>query len=87
MSSFLSKEYVIVDKAGDLRLGRLSQASREFIKGQLLEMIGEDEVFIDIPVLDHLGNVKSVISGESYTPYMVAKNDLRKKLRQKIEEL
>jgi hypothetical protein len=45
------------------------------------ELIGEDEVFTDIPVLDVHGQVESVITGDSFTPYMVMRNSLRTKQR------
>ena len=48
------------------------------------EAIGENEVFIDIPTVDHTGKVISVLKGDSYTPYMVARNHLRADIRQKL---
>ena len=53
----------------------------------LTEVIGEDEVFVDIPVLDGYGKQTSIIAGESYTEYMVMRNGLRKKQRQTLAKL
>ena len=64
-----------------------SERIKEEIKALFLELIGEDEVFIDIPVVNHLGEVTDTIKGETYTPYMIAKNQLRAELRTKVDSL
>ena len=48
---------------------------------EMLKVIGEDEVFIDIPILGANGKVERVITGESFIPYMVARNNLRREMR------
>ena len=53
----------------------------------LTEVIGEDEVFVDIPVLDGYGKQTSIIAGESYTEYMVMRNGLRKQQRRTLAKL
>jgi hypothetical protein len=55
-------------------------AVRQFV----VDIIGEDEVFIDIPIADHTGKVTSRIDGNSYTPFMVARNYLRAEQRKQL---
>lgn len=71
-------------------VGHVSNAKSSLkneVKNLMLELIGEDEVFIDIPIVDHTGKQVSMINGRSYTPMMVARNDLRNELRKKVEAL
>jgi hypothetical protein len=64
-----------------------TKEAKQAIKELFLELVGEDEVFVDIPVLDNTGKVKEIIKGDSFTPYMVMRNNLRNELRERIKEL
>jgi CRISPR/Cas system-associated endoribonuclease Cas2 len=55
------------------------------IKALVVESIGKDEVFIDIAEVDHTGKVTKRHFGESYTPYMLARNQLRGEIRSIFE--
>lgn len=70
--------------ASDFRdtLKQLTQLHHEEVE----RIIGEDEVFVDIPMVDHIGNTESIIKGKSYTPYMVARNYLRQDQRNRLNK-
>lgn len=60
---------------------------KAIIEAEIDAIIGEDEVFLDIPVLNGNGEVAYRITGESYTPFMVARNNLRTEQRQRIPQV
>ena len=49
-------------------------------------VIGEDEVFVDLPIVDGTGKTISIID-RSFTTYMVVKNHLRAEQRTKLTKL
>lgn len=51
------------------------------------EVIGEDEVFIDIPIVDHRGKEIDRINNKSYTPIMLGRNHLRAEQRDCLKKL
>lgn len=62
----------------------VTQTVEKFKRSFAQHVVGEDEVFIDIPILDHTGKVESVIDGRTFTPYMLMRNSLRREQRQKL---
>ena len=48
-------------------------------------VLGEDEVFLDISIVDNTGRTIDRVLGTSYTPYMVARNNLRAEQRRRAE--
>ena len=49
-------------------------------------VIGEDEVFVDLPIVDGTGKTISIVD-RSFTTYMVVKNQLRAEQRTKLAKL
>lgn len=64
--------------AFDTALTAIREANKKYV-------VGEEEKFTNIPVLDHTGSVERVIKGDSYTPLMVARNTLREEQRKSME--
>lgn len=64
----------------------LLQWHRDKARSYVLEVIGDNEVYIDIPEVDNTGKVTKVHRGESYTPYMLARNTLRAEQRVKLDQ-
>lgn len=76
--SWLSEDYVIIDKAGDMHKGRLSTGSQKVMKELLIEMIGDDEEETKTDKSDtryHFNSNKR------------RRNKLRAELRKKVNEL
>ena len=74
---FCDKENMTIDEAlAAIDTYYKAQASKD-----MAEVIGESEVFIDIPVVGNTGKEVDRITGESYTPYMIARNNLRHEQR------
>lgn len=71
--SFLSEEYVLIDKAGDMHRGVLSKASQDVIKDKMNTLIGKDETFTT-PTVDSQWRQSGV-------------NAEKADLRQKVDEL
>ena len=49
-------------------------------------VIGEDEVFVDLPIVDGTGKTISIVD-RSFTTYMVVKNHLRAEQRTKLTKM
>jgi len=73
----ISADVEATNETGRYKFTGVDQALHQLERLVLDDVIKEDEVFIDIPVVNNLGEVTQIIDGSSYTPYMVARNNLR----------
>jgi hypothetical protein len=80
--------YICRDESKDgITRDKAQQKVGDEIKSLFLELVGDDEKIIDIPKVDAIGKTIRTFNGESFTTYMIARNQLRAELRQKVEEL
>jgi len=54
-----------------------TEEALDSIEEIMKEVLGENEVFVDIPIVDAFGRTTKVIKGESFAPYMIPRNSLR----------
>jgi hypothetical protein len=75
--SLLKEKYVIIDKAGDMHVGRLSKASQDVIKDKLIALIDDCRLIsrTDMELFEHQ-------SGGEELPVIT-----RPVIKQKVREL